>query len=133
MNSRRAARLVVISIWMTGVVPPVLAAELLSDPTRPSAVAGGIAQDSASVSGSSELQSILQVPGRKPRALISGQWVEQGQLYGDSRVVKISAGSVILQDTVGGKNVPRQVLTLTPGISKTKPVVEQPKRAVEIK
>ena len=112
-----------------------VAQDFLSDPTRPALASGdaqlGVQGDSAQPGN--ELQSILLVPGRKPRALISGQWLEQGQLYGDSRVVKINPANVILQPVASTDMAQQQVLTLTPGIQKTAPVKEKTKRVVEIK
>jgi MSHA biogenesis protein MshK len=90
-------------------------AEALADPTRPPAI---LTQDAhpdgkapAPASGP-VLQSILISPTRVV-AIISGETVKQGDKYGDSRVVKISEGEVVLRS---GSQL--QTLKLFPDIEK---------------
>jgi hypothetical protein len=92
---------------------PVLA-QALVDPTRPAgasqqATAGGT---QASVA-SPELQYVSISPQSKS-AVISGKVVFVGEKYGESRIVKISEGEVVLLAS-GGK---QHVLKLYPGVEK---------------
>jgi hypothetical protein len=99
------------------------AVESTLDPMRPAtynAVAGSTAEGAALSAPLNELQSVISAPGRRPKALISGQWYEEGQLYAGSRILKINPANVILQAVDNSGETPRQVLTLTPGIVKTK-------------
>ncbi|MBK6639399.1 MAG: hypothetical protein IPH08_02340 [Rhodocyclaceae bacterium] len=114
----------------------VLAQTALLDPTRPAnsaMYATTVAGVEPGPSGAGVLQSVLHVPGRKPRALIDGQWLEQGQLFGDLRVAKVTGNSVILVSAGGGKEATRQEIMLTPGIQKARPVKKTTQRVVETK
>jgi hypothetical protein len=97
----------------------VAGAQSLPDPTRPPPAFGGIAgADSAGDSNSAapvaagpQLQSVIIRQGAKSRALISGEWFEQGQTRGDSRVVKVAADRVEMR---GPQR--REILRLTPDV-----------------
>ena len=86
-------------------------AENLPDPTRPPSefevAAGG-----AAVSSGPLLQSVLISPRHKA-AIISGETVSLGGMYGLAKVVKISEGGVVLNE--GGS---LQTLRLFPGVEK---------------
>jgi hypothetical protein len=95
---------------------PVLAQGLI-DPTRPAGTsqpttAGGTQASTASP----ELQYVSISPQSKS-AVISGKVVFVGEKYGESRVVKISEGEVVLLATGGTQ----QVLKLYPGVEKQAP------------
>lgn len=96
-------------------------ADLLPDPTRPppeASIMGGV---SAAPASGPVLQSVLIAPGRKS-AVIGGQLVVEGDLFGDAKVVKISEGEVLLSGPAG-----EQTLKLFPGVEKTiAPVPEKP-------
>lgn len=127
---------IILVVAMAALAPGASAQTPLLDPTRPAnsaAYAAPVAGAAPGQPGAGELQSVLHVPGRKPRALIDGQWLEQGQLFGDLRVAKVTGNSVILVSTTGGKDATRQEIMLTPGIEKARPVKEKTKRVVDIK
>ncbi len=88
-----------------------LAAEILPDPTRPPAEAG-LSGDAAAVASGPVLQSVMIRPGRRA-AVISGQLLAEGERFGDSKLIKISEGEVILLGPEG-----RQTLKLFPGVEK---------------
>lgn len=77
-------------------VSPFASAQSLSDPTRPPASLG-FAQGAnfQTVASGPVLQSVFISAGQK-LAIISGQKVGLGGRYGDSEVVKITDGEVIL-------------------------------------
>ena len=75
-------------------VSPFASAQSLSDPTRPPASLG-FAQGANLVASGPVLQSVFISAGQK-LAIISGQKVGLGGRYGDSEVVKITDGEVIL-------------------------------------
>lgn len=88
-----------------------LYAEELSDPTRPPtsifapADAAGNAKNSAA-----GLQSII-ISKQRRAAIIDGVTVELGGKHGDSRLIEINEGNVVLSGTHG-----RRVLTLFPDV-----------------
>jgi hypothetical protein len=92
-------------------------AQPVTDPTRPPAFveatsgAAGTAQTPAS-----PLQSVILRPGAKPRALLSGEWVELGKEYNGARLIKVTETSVTLKGPSG-----HETLYLTPDVEK-KPV-----------
>lgn len=88
-----------------------LAAEILPDPTRPPAEAG-LSGDVAAVASGPVLQSVMLRPGHRA-AVISGQLLAEGARFGDSKLIKISEGEVILLGPEG-----RQTLKLFPGVEK---------------
>jgi hypothetical protein len=107
----------------------------LSDPTRPATLSATPEAQSADSEGQVkpfELQSILLRPGQKPKALIGGQWVEQGQVYSGSRLIRVTDASVILQQQESSQGKSRYVLRLNPDAEKKKPAPIQPKRAVKM-
>ena len=96
-----------------------VAAQPLPDPTRPPiGTTAGIAATGAPGAAEEgagqnvrQLNSVILRPGFKPRALISGEWVELGQKSGDAKVVKISSHRVELRGPQG-----REVLALNPDV-----------------
>jgi MSHA biogenesis protein MshK len=87
-------------------------AQSFTDPTRPPA--NLLTPEVASANGSTSLsgprlQAVVTANGRKPRALINGEWVEQGGKYGAFRVHKVTTEWVILK---GGDG--QEIVRLTP-------------------
>lgn len=80
---------------------------------------GGV---SAAPASGPVLQSVLIAPGRRS-AVIGGQLVVEGDLFGDAKVVRISEGEVLLSGPGG-----EQTLKLFPGIEKT--LAPVPEKAV---
>lgn len=102
-----------IAILLTLGMANGVMAEILPDPTRPPvALEPGAAGQAAGVAGL-QLQSILAKPGSKPRAMINGEWLEQGKKIGEYRVLRIDPETVILRGP-GGK----ETLGLTPAVNK---------------
>jgi len=91
-------------------------AEELADPTRPPAsLAAPVA---ASVGGAAAnppagLQSIIISKTRRA-AIIDGQTVELGGKYGDTKLIEVNEGSIILRGVQG-----RKVMTLFPEVKIT--------------
>ena len=94
------------------LMPVLCCAEELPDPTRPpaelAAPAGG-----AAASQSAGLQSIIISRSRRA-AIIDGQTVELGGKYGDSKLIEVNEGNVVLHGAHG-----RQVMTLFPDVKMT--------------
>lgn len=94
-------------------LPAIAAAQPMADPTRPPNVSPAADAAAPAAYGAPVLQSVILRSGQKPRALISGELVEQGGKFGDMRVVKITADTAILRGASG-----RVTLALTPEASK---------------
>ncbi|MGH8753271.1 MAG: hypothetical protein ACREUJ_05270, partial [Burkholderiales bacterium] len=69
-------------------------AENLPDPTRPPSQMEAAVEGSAAVSSSPTLQTVLISPRHKV-AIINGETVKLGGMYGSARVVKISESGVV--------------------------------------
>lgn len=96
---------------LLGVLPAVVWAEVLPDPTRmPAEVSAPAAAGGAAAAPDSGLQSVIIAPGRRV-AIINGQTVKQGGKYGDSRLIEVNESSVVLRGPEG-----KQVLSLFPGV-----------------
>ena len=95
-------------------------AENLPDPTRPLAVETyAPAVGDAAVRSGPVLQSVLISPRHKA-AIISGETISLGGMYGSARVVKISEDGVVLNE--GGS---LQTLKLFPSVEKKIPQIEE--------
>ena len=94
------------------LVPLTCFAQSLPDPTRPpgEAMAGGTLGTEAAAS-SPVLQAVVVRPSNKPRALISGEWVEQGGHFAAFRLVKVTTQWVILKGESG-----KEIVYLTPQV-----------------
>jgi MSHA biogenesis protein MshK len=99
-------------------------AQPVADPTRPpSFVEAGAATAAGSPAApASPLQSVMLRAGAKPKALLSGEWVELGQEYNGARLVKVTEASVTLKGPSGD-----ETLYLTPDVVK-QPVKPAPSR-----
>lgn len=67
-----------------------------ADPTQPPGAISGGADSAAGAAEGPRLQSVLISPNRRV-AVIGGQTVPLGGMYGDARVVRITEGEVVLQ------------------------------------
>jgi len=85
----------------------------LADPTRPPAGLVAEATSSEAVTGP-VLQSVLIPRKGRAMAVIGGQPVRLGEMYGESRLIKLTEREAVLE---GPSGVER--LLLTPGIEKT--------------
>lgn len=92
---------------------PALAQGGLADPTRPPAGAASAAEGSGEA-GEALLQSVMIPKRGKPTALIGGQQVVLGGMYGDSRLIALTEREAVLEGPAGIER-----LYLTPGIEKT--------------
>ncbi len=104
-------RTIFVALALSGATQ-VLAVEALPDPTRPPQEASVEAPGMPVVMAGPVLQSVLIRPGRRA-AVISGQLVAEGERFGDSKLIKVSEGEVILAGPEG-----RQTLKLFPGVTK---------------
>ena len=96
------------------------AGSALADPTRPPASMAG---DTAVAVGESGpvLQSVIIPKKGKPMALIGGQQVVLGGVYGDSRLIALTEREAVLKGPAGIEH-----LYLTPGIEKTNNIAKPP-------
>ena len=93
---------------------PVAGAQTsIADPTRPPAEISSPNQDATEVSGP-VLQSV-KIPNKgKPVAVIGGQQIRLGEMYGESRLIKLTEREAVLEGPAGIEH-----LMLTPGVEKT--------------
>ncbi len=106
---------------LSGGVP---AQTVMADPTRPPVGVVGDMQ-SAEVSGR-VLQSVKIPKKGKPIAVIGGQQVVLGGLYGESRLIKLTDREAVLEGPGGV-----EILLLTPGIEKTNIVTKKSASAMQ--
>ena len=85
------------------------------DPTRPpdallvpGPASGGL------VGTDSGIQTVILRPGGKSAAVINGQFVSRGEMFGDKQVVKITESEVVLKSSAG-----REIIKVMPAIEKT--------------
>ena len=104
-----AVLLLLLGVPMAGVQ----AQTVVADPTAPPAGFSASAMESMEVTGP-VLQSVKIPKKGKPLALIGGQEVKLGELYGDSRLIKLTEREAGLEGPSGVEH-----LMLTPGIEKT--------------
>lgn len=86
---------------------------LLPDPTRPPVAFSEPVPAAGAVMGP-VLQSVKLLKKGKSVAVIGGQQVRLGELYGESRLVKLTDREAVLKGPAGIEH-----LMLTPGIEKT--------------
>jgi len=99
---------------------PVMAQGGLADPTRPP-IGSAVEMQSSGETGGSLLQSVMIPKKGKARALIGGQLVVLGGMYGDSRLVSLTEREAVLEGPAGIEH-----LYLTPGIEKTNIITKTP-------
>mgnify|MGYP001480177883 CR=1 FL=1 len=89
------------------------AGQVLNDPTRPPAGFVEAVPGEAVADTGPRLQSVMLPRQGRPAAVISGRTVRLGEMWGDSRLVAVSEGEVVLDGPQG-----RQRLLLTPDVTK---------------
>jgi MSHA biogenesis protein MshK len=97
---------------------PVLAQSGFVDPTRPPVGSLSTVETAGEVSGP-VLQSVMIPKKGKPMALIGGQQVFLGGMYGESRLISLTERKAVLEGPSG-----TEYLYLTPGVEKTNIVVK---------
>ena len=109
----------ILGLLLSCLALPVVAAGGLADPTRPPM---GMAGDAAALveAGGPVLQSVKIPKKGKPIAVIGGQQVVLGEMYGDSRLTSLTENEAVLEGPGGIEH-----LRLTPGIEKTNIVVKK--------
>lgn len=116
---------------------PTLTAEMLPDPTRPPAEAGFVGSAGAALTSGPVLQSVMIAPGRRT-AVISGQLLTEGELFGEAKLTRIAEGEVVLSGPEGQQtlrlfpDVAKRV-ALTPQVQPTNPPQPKSKRKTEQK
>ncbi len=93
------------------VIAPLVAAQVLNDPTRPPAAVLSDAPGDTGAAAAPLLQSVMISPAGSS-AIIGGQMVKLGGKYGDARVVKITANEVVLRSASG-----TEILRMYPGVT----------------
>ena len=108
----RLTRLVAIPVLLLAGATAFAQADL-ADPTRPPAGLVAEATSSEAVTGP-VLQSVLIPRKGRAMAVIGGQPVRLGEMYGESRLIKLTEREAVLEGPGGVER-----LLLTPGIEKT--------------
>jgi len=94
----------------------------LPDPTRPPAsVSSPVSLSDAEAASGPVLQSVKIPKKGKPVAVIGGQQVRLGELYGESRLIKLTEREAVLEGPAGVEH-----LMLTPGIEKINIITKSP-------
>ena len=102
-----------VAIVLTALMAGVSAQTVLTDPTAPPV--GFAASSGEPMEGGGSLLQSIKIPKKgKPVAVIGGQEVKLGELYGDSRLIKLTEREAVLEGPSGTDH-----LMLTPGIEKT--------------
>jgi len=96
----------------------------LSDPTRPPAGFIQEGDSTGTVVAGPVLESVMIPKKGKPLAVISGQPVRLGELYGESRLIRVNEREAVLEGPAGIER-----LALTPGIEKTNIVTRNKSQA----
>ena len=107
-------------VLMLSALAGDLPAQGVSDPTRPPFGFSDPAPDTGEVTGP-VLQSVMIPKKGKPVAIIGGQQVRLGEMYGESRLTKLSEREAVLEGPAGIER-----LLLTPGIEKTYIITKSP-------
>lgn len=95
----------------TLVVTPLVAAQVLNDPTRPPAAVFSNAPGDTGAATAPLLQSVMISPAGSS-VIIGGETVKLGGKYGDARVVKITANEVVLRSASG-----TEILRMYPNVN----------------
>lgn len=105
---RNAALVLVLGVPGVGVQ----AQTLIADPTRPPFGFSEPTMDATEIT-SPVLQSVMIPKKGKPVAVIGGQEIRLGDLYGESRLIKLTEREAVLEGPSGIEH-----LMLTPGVEK---------------
>ena len=93
---------------------------LLSDPTRPPMGIIAPTPDAGEVTGP-VLQSVVIPKKGRPVAVIGGKQVKLWEMYGESRLIRLTEREAVLQGPAGIER-----LMLTPGVEKTNIISKSP-------
>lgn len=93
----------------------------MADPTRPPAGLALAGEGGAGEPSGPLLQSVMIPKKGKPGALIGGQQVLLGGMYGESRLISVTEREVVLEGPAGIEH-----LYLTPGIEKINVISKTP-------
>ncbi len=110
----------ILRIFVLCFALPATAQSVLTDPTRPPL---GMSGDANAVigAGGPVLQSVIIPKKGKPMAVIGGQQVLLGGMYGDSRLISLTEKEAVLEGPTGVER-----LGLTPGVGKVNITVKTP-------
>ena len=120
--AHRLTRLVAIPMLLLAGATAFAQADL-ADPTRPPAGLVAEATSSEAVTGP-VLQSVLIPRKGRAMAVIGGQPVRLGEMYGESRLIRLTEREAVLEGSGGVER-----LMLTPGIEKTNIVMKKAKKS----
>ncbi|NTW36840.1 MAG: hypothetical protein HGB17_12055, partial [Syntrophobacteraceae bacterium] len=96
------ARALIAPLVLTVFWAGAALAQPVADSTRPpSRVEAGSGPAGTAQTPVSPLQSVILRPGAKPRALLSGEWIELGKEYNGARLIKVTETSVTLKGPSG--------------------------------
>jgi MSHA biogenesis protein MshK len=112
LTSNRCFCYVALALALLASMAGVQAQTVMADPTAPPTGFDASSGDAPEAAGSL-LQSVKIPKKGKPVAMIGGQEVKLGELYGDSRLVKLTEREAVLDGPSGIEH-----LMLTPGIEK---------------
>lgn len=101
------------------IFPAAAGLAQVPDPTRPPDNLVD-ASGAAAASPAAGVQAVFLRQGAKPAALVNGEYVVQGGMLGDRRVLKITETEVVLRDSGGQKEVMKVIAD-----AEKKPVVEK--------
>lgn len=107
-----AAALALSAATASGQERAQTAIDSLADPTRPPAFMPGGGADGSLAPAGPVLQSVLISAGRKS-AIISGERVELGEKFGETRLTRLTETEAVLEGPQG-----RTVLRLVPKVEK---------------
>ncbi|MES2538385.1 MAG: MSHA biogenesis protein MshK [Pseudomonadota bacterium] len=113
MNAGMRKMALLGSVLLMSAIAAPAQAQTLPDPTRPPMAQGFLQDANAQASPAAPVLQSVFMSSHKKVAIISGQAVNVGEKFGDSRVVKITESEVILRN---GPTV--QTLKLFPGPEK---------------
>ena len=102
---------VFVASGVAAMFAAVAGAQGLSDPTRPPPQFAG--REVAAVDSGNPLHSIV-ISGTRKAAVINGQWVPLGGIYGDARLVEVTPTEIVLKSRQSSKT-----LRLHPGVRKS--------------
>jgi hypothetical protein len=108
-------------LFLAGCALPAWAQSGFADPTRPPGGMAGGDPSLAIESGGPVLQSVKIPKKGKPSAVISGQQVVLGELFGESRLTALTEREAVLEGPAGIER-----LRLIPGVEKTNIVAKTP-------
>lgn len=107
-----ADHLIPVAVLAACLAAPACAQSSLADPFRPPAAVQDA--NAAGVDTGPVLQSVMIPKQGRPVAVIGGETVRVGEMYRDSRLVRLTEKEAVLEGPSGIERLP-----LTPGVDKT--------------